>query len=141
MPLDSPEAYQRLGQHLSVVDPIIEEFCRDTGFARRTTGVTRYPIRRLDRHGEVSWFIELRMDEDERGERFDRFFPDVPYTLGGGAWMDRGGHRYFDVSVITFTRLPFQQIPSRLASDLRQTWERIRHFTPDYLIALGPREF
>lgn len=80
------------------------------------------------------------MDEDEHGERYDHFFPDVPYTLSGGAWMDRGGHRYFDMSVMAFNRLPFQQIPVRLSADLRKTWERIRHFTPDYLIALGPRK-
>ena|ERR1041385_7869007 len=87
MPLDSPEAYERLGEHLCAVDPILEEFCRETGFARRTTGISRYPMRRLDLHREVSWFIELRMDEDERGERYDTFFPDIPYTLSGGAWL------------------------------------------------------
>ena len=141
MPLDSPEAYERLGQHLGAIDPIVEEFCRETGFAQRTTGVTRYPIRRLDLHRDVSWFIELRMDDDERGERYDHFFQEIPYTLGGGAWMDRDGHRYADVSVIAFTRLPFHQLASRLGVDLRQIWERIRSFTPDYLVALGPVEF
>jgi hypothetical protein len=140
MPLDSPEAYERLGQHLSAIDPIMEAFCRETGFTRRTVGVPRYPTRRLYLHQEVSWCIELYMEEDESGHRYDHFFPDIPYTLGGLAWLDRDSHRYFDRRR-AFTRLPFHQVPGRLAVDLRETWEGIRHFTPDYLIALGPREF
>jgi hypothetical protein len=140
MPLDSPEAYERLGEHLCAVDPILEEFCRETGFARRTTGISRYPMRRLDLHREVSWFIELRMDEDERGERYDTFFPDIPYTLSGGAWVDREGRRYADVSAVTFSRLPFQQLPSRLPDGLRDTWQRIQRFSLDYLLARGPVE-
>jgi hypothetical protein len=141
MPLDSPEAYERLGEHLKEIDPIIDDFCRETGFVRRTFGVSRYPARLLDLRREVSWCIELRMEDGDGGQRYDHFFPDIPYTLGGGAWLDRDGHRYFDVSTIAFTRLPFSQLAARLGGDLRKTWERIRHFTPDYLVGLGPREF
>ena len=139
MPLDSPEAYERLGEHLCAVDPIVEEFCRETGFARRTTGISRYPMRRLDLHQEVSWFIELRMEEDEHGQRYDHFFPDAPYWLCGGAWIDLDGYRYGSDRVDAFQRLPFRLLTSRLAADLRSTWERIRGFTPDYLVSLGPR--
>jgi hypothetical protein len=140
MPLDSPEAYERLGEHLKVIDPIIEDFCRETGFVRRTVGLSRYPARLLDLRREVRWCIDLRMDENAGGVRYDEFFPDIPYTLSGGAWLDLDGNRYFDVGNIAFTRLPFRQLPERLGEDLRQTWDRIRHFTPDYLVALGPRE-
>jgi hypothetical protein len=30
------------------------------------------------------------MDMDERGERFDQFFPDIPYLVWGCAWIDDG---------------------------------------------------
>lgn len=140
MPLDSPEAYEQLGEHLCAVDPIVEAFCRETGFKRRTTGISRYPMRRLDLHKDVSWFIELRMEEDEHGQRYDAFFPDVPYTLGGGAWVDQAGRRYADVSAITFSRLPFHQLSSRLDVDLRDTWRRIQEFTLDDLLARPPIE-
>ena len=140
MPLDSLEAYKRLGEHLSAVDPIIEEFCRETGFARRTVGVSRYPMRRLNLHREVNWFIELRMAENERGERYDAFFPDIPYSLGGGAWIDRDGRRYADASAVTFSRLPFHQLSSQLAVGLRDTWRRIQGFSLDYLLTRGPVE-
>jgi hypothetical protein len=69
MPLDSPEAYERLSQHLSEVDPIIEDFCRESGFVRQTTGISRYAMRRLVPYREVQRWIELRMLEDEQGQR------------------------------------------------------------------------
>ena len=139
MPLDSLEAYRRLGQHLCVVDPIIEEFCRETGFVRRTTGVSRYPMRRLDLPGQVNWFIELWMEVDERGERYDHFFPDIPYSLAGGAAIDLDGYRYISEPSATFQRLPFRLLAARLPADLRLTWERMRILTPEHLISLGPR--
>src|SRR5215831_9734872 len=94
MPLDSPEAYERLSQHLRDVDPIIEDFCRETGFMRQTTGISRYAMRRLALYREVQWWIELRMLENEQGQRYDTFFPDIPYWLGGGGWVDLKGYRY-----------------------------------------------
>ena len=97
-------------------------------------------MRRLVLHREVSWFIDLRTDEDERGERYETFFPDIPYTLTGGAWIDREGRRYANVSVVAFSRLPFTLLSSRLAADLRETWQRIREFSIDYLLARGPVE-
>ncbi|HYG33171.1 MAG TPA: hypothetical protein VEC99_00215 [Clostridia bacterium] len=139
MPLDSPEAYERLSQHLSAVDPIIEDFCRETGFTRQTTGISRYAMRRLVLHREVQWFIELRMLEDEHGQRYETFFPDIPYWLGGGAWLDLNGYRYGSDSVITFERLPFRLLVSQLAEGLRTTWQRIRGHTVDQLVSLGPR--
>jgi len=139
MPLDSLEAYERLGEHLSAVDSIVEEFCRETGFVRRTTGISRYPMRCLDLHRQVSWFIELWMEEDEHGQRYDHFFPDIPYSLAGGAWIDLEGYRYVSDGVATFQRVRFRLLTSRLAADLSSAWERIRGFTPDYLVSLGPR--
>jgi hypothetical protein len=139
MPLDSPEAYERLGEHLCAVDPIVEKFCRETGFLRRTTGVSRYPMRRLDLHRQVRWFIELRLEEDEHGQRYDHFFPDIPYSLAGGAWIDLDGYLYASEAVATFQRLPFRLLTTRLPADLRSTWERIRSFTADDLVSLGPR--
>jgi hypothetical protein len=79
------------------------------------------------------------MEEDEHGQRYDHFFPDVPYSLGGGAWIDVDGYRYASETVSAFKRLPFRLLTSRLPADLRSTWDGIRGFTPDYLISLGPR--
>jgi hypothetical protein len=96
-------------------------------------------MRRLNLHREVSWFIELRMEEDEHGERYDHFFPDVPYWLSGGAWTDLDGYRYALDGVVTFRRLPFRLLSARLAADLRLTWEQIRGCSRDSLVSLGPR--
>jgi hypothetical protein len=139
MPLDSPEAYERLGEHLVAVDPIVQAFCRESGFSRTTTGIGRYPMRRLDLHGQVNWFIELCMMEDEHGQRYDHFFPEIPYTLAGGAWLDVDGYRYAADVVTGFERLPFRLVGSRLAVDLRALWERLSGLTSDRLVSLGRR--
>jgi hypothetical protein len=78
MPLDTPADYHRLGEHLICMDPIIQEFCREVGFVRKTTGISRYPTRYLRLSREVDWFIELAMELDEQGERYEQFFPDIP---------------------------------------------------------------
>jgi len=35
----------------------------------------------------VRWLMAWM--RNERGERYDAFFPGIPYTLSGGAWIDR----------------------------------------------------
>ena len=139
MPLDSPEAYERLSHHLCEVDPIIEGFCCKTGFARQTSGISRYAMRRLVLSRDVQWWIELRMLEDENGERYDEFFPDVPYWLGGGGWVDLKGYRYATDRVDTFERMPFRLLAPKLAEGLQSTWDSIRGYTVDYLVSLSPK--
>ena len=139
MPLDSPEAYEPLSQHLSEVDPIIDDFCRETGFSRQTTGISRYAMRRLVFYQDVQWWIELRMLEDEQGQRYDTFFPDVPYWLGGGGWIDLKGYRYCSDPVVTFERLPFRLLVPQLAGGLHATWQRIGVYTVARLVSLGPK--
>jgi hypothetical protein len=139
MPLSTLQDYDRLGEHLREIDPILEDFCRETGFSRQTQGVSRYPMRRLVLHRDVSWFIELRMEEDERGQRYDQFFADIPYSLSGGAWIDLSGFRYGDIGYRLFSRMPFRAVPPRLAESLRETWQHIGRHTTEYLVSLGPR--
>jgi len=139
MPLTALEDYERLSEHLREVDPIIDDFCRQTGFSRQTTGISRYPMRRLVLYREVQSWIELRMLENGQGERYDRFFPDIPYWLGGGGWVDLQGYRYATDPVYTFDKLPFRLLVPQLASGLISTWESIRGITVDYLVSLGPK--
>jgi hypothetical protein len=35
--------------------------------------------------------------------------------------------------------LPFRLLTSRLNEDLHSTWDRIRNFTPEYMVSLGPK--
>ena len=139
MPLDSPEAYERLSRHLCEVDPILDDFCRQTGFTRQTTRISRYAMRRLVLYRDVHWWIELRMLEDEPGRRYDTFFPEIPYWLGGGGWVDLKGYRYSSDPVATFERLPFRLLVPQLAGGLQSTWQRIRGYTVEGLVSLGPR--
>lgn len=139
MPLNSPEDYERLSRHLNEIDPMIDDFCRRTGFSRQTTGISRYAMRRLVLNREVRWWIELRMLEDEHGNRYDSFFPEAPYHLGGGGFVDLNGYRYSSDPVATFERMPFHLLVPQLSAGLDKTWQRICNYTLDELVSLGPK--
>lgn len=139
MPLDSPEAYKRLGLHLTETDAIIGEFCVETGFQVQSDGISRYPMRRIILSRSVQWWVELRMDDDEDGNRFDHFFPEIPYSLFAGAWLDRGVYRYCAPRVDVFWRLPFRLVVPQLAIRLREAWKSVQNITPDDLTSLGPK--
>jgi hypothetical protein len=139
MPLESPAVYQELSRHLSGIDPVIDSFCRETGFSRQISGVSRYAMRRLVLSRDVQWWIELRMLEDDNGQRFEKFFPDIPYWLGGGAWVDLEGDRYASDAVATFERISFKTLESQLSEGLRATWNSIRGYTVERLVSLGPK--
>lgn len=89
MPLDSIEDYDRLGEHLAEIDAPLAAFAAKHGYnvyPRLSGG--RYPNRRIMGEGFVSRTIHITMDEMPNGERYNHFFPDIPYTLFGGAWID-----------------------------------------------------
>jgi hypothetical protein len=48
----------------------------------------RYPNRRITQEGPVLRTIHISMDDAPSGERFDHFFPNIPYTIFGAAWID-----------------------------------------------------
>jgi hypothetical protein len=89
MPLNSPGDYERLGQHLVEIDTPLAAFACSHGYTvyPRLSG-GRYPNRRITQEGRVLRSIHISMDDAASGERFDQFFPDVPYTIFGAAWID-----------------------------------------------------
>ena len=61
---DSPEAYDRLGEHLKEIDPIFQAFLDSSGFADNTGALGRYPHRSAVRHTEISRKLDLQMEDD-----------------------------------------------------------------------------
>jgi len=88
MPLDSIEDYDRLGEHLTEIDAPLAAFAAKHGYTvyPRLSG-GRYPNRRITLEGSIFRTIHVTMDEKPSGERYDRFFAAIPYTLFGGAWI------------------------------------------------------
>ncbi len=94
MPLNSPEDYDRLGEHLAEIDAPLAAFALSHGYTvyPRLSG-GRYPNRRITQEGAVLRSIHISLDDAPSGERFDQFFPDIPYTIFGAAWIDDHSQR------------------------------------------------
>jgi hypothetical protein len=125
MPLNSPEDYVRLGKHLEELDALFQQFLRQSGYADNTGALGRYPHRSAILGGRVCRKIDLKMDEDPEGNRFDEFFPDIPYTLWAIAWLDENTTRYGDGGFTVFERLPFSKVKTVLAEALSQAATRL----------------
>jgi hypothetical protein len=137
MPLDSPEDYDRLGRHLEAIDAVFQEFLTSSGYKDNTGALGRYPHRSAVLNHRVCRKIDLQMDEDLDGHRFDSFFPDIPYTLWAGAWLDEGNTRYCDGGFTFFERLPFSKVKTMLSEALSQAATRLAVVTESSLKQCG----
>ena len=90
MSLESREAYVRLNEHLWELDQMAKEFAESNGYVYGpplTNGL--YPKLRMWRlKNGVSQNINFDMEYTERDERFDEFFPEIPYSVFAGSWID-----------------------------------------------------
>ena len=135
MPLNSPEDYIRLGRHLEEIDAVFQQFLKESGYSDNTGALGRYPHRSavLVLDGGASRKIDLQMEEDSDGNRFDEFFPDIPYRLWAGAWLDEGGIRYHDRGFLVFEHLPFSRVKQILVESLAQAAQQIARATASSL--------
>jgi hypothetical protein len=124
------------------VRPIFNTFCAIHGFVRadpQTLG--RYPRIRIEREeGELTRVLELWMELDDKGQRFEQFRPDLPYELTAGVSIlvpdDEYGIR-FDSWVMCFAHKPFHQVPAVLRSELETHLVIIEQWTGEYLKTYG----
>jgi hypothetical protein len=137
MALDSPEAYERLGEHLKEIDPIFQEFLRASGYSDNTGALGRYPHRSAVKKTDVSRKIDLYMEEDEEtGQRFSTFDPSIPYFLWAGAWVDLDGKRYcLDRGGMIFEHLPFVEMVPNLSEYLRDAAAALESYSQAEIIA------
>jgi hypothetical protein len=131
MPLNSPEDYIRLGKHLEEIDYIWQRFLSESGYSDNTGALGRYPHRSavLLLAGGACRKIDLQMEDGSDGQRFDEFFPDIPYLLWAGAWLDEGGVRYHDRGFLVFEHLPFSKVKQVLPESLAQAAQQITRAT------------
>jgi hypothetical protein len=108
MPLSSPEDYDRLGEHLAEIDETLTTFSRLHGYAAFPRALGRYPNRNITQEGQVMRSIQITMDNALNGGRFDRFFPEIPYTICGVAWIDdHPQHKRWHCPNIRIEGVPF----------------------------------
>lgn len=137
MPLDSIEDYDRLGEHLAEIDAPLAAFAAKHGYIvdPRLSG-GRYPNRRITQEGSIFRSIHITMDEMPSGERYDRFFPDIPYTMWGGAWIDdHERHIRFSCASIVIRAVPFTLLVRTLQLHLHHFHGYLSGLSEDYIRA------
>jgi hypothetical protein len=139
MPLNSPEDYVRLGEHLAQIDAPLAEFAARFGYAaypEHSGG--RYPNRRITQEGRLIRSITIQMDNKPNGERYDSFFPAIPYTIWGGAWIDDfDRHTRMLGPSICIEGISFSNLIAALDCHLGHFHGYLSSITESYILACG----
>ena len=141
MPLNSPEDYERLGEHLAEIDSPLATFALGHGYTvyPRLSG-GRYPNRRITKEGAVFRSIQISMDNAPNGERFDQFFSEIPYTIFGAAWIDdHSQHTRWHCPNIRIEAVPFSVLVRTLELHLDHFHGYLSSITADYIYACAYR--
>ena len=82
--------------------------------------------------------IQIVMDMDEHGQRFDHFFPEIPYIVGGSAWIDdHSTHTRFSSPHIGTWVIPFSVLAHHLTVYLDHIHSYLSALTEDFIRAYG----
>jgi hypothetical protein len=139
MPLNSPEDYERLGEHLIEIDAPLAKFAARYGYTvyPKLSG-GRYPNRRITQESRLRRSITIQMDNAPNGERYDSFFPTIPYTIWGGAWIDdfERQTRWLAPS-IRIEGVPFSNLIAALDIHLDHFHDYLSRLTESYVLASG----
>jgi hypothetical protein len=140
MPLETREGYVKLNEHLWEIDPIARSFAAEMGYEYgppMSNGL--YPKLRMWRtKNGVSQNINFDMEGDDRDERFDHFFPEIPYSAFAGSWIDdhekkirhHGPH-------LGIRRTPFTALRTSITEFLRYFHAHNESVTPELVYACG----
>jgi hypothetical protein len=138
MPL-SFEQYERLGEHLNQLDAPLAEFAARHGYTvyPRFSG-GRYPNRRITQEGRLLRSIVVEMDSKLTGELYDQFFPEIPYTLWGGAWIDDFGQRTrWHGPSVSIRGIPFIKLTATFDLHLNHVHDYLVRVTEEYVMDCG----
>ncbi len=139
MPLDTQEDYERLGVHLAVIDAPLATFAAAHGYTvYPPLSGGRYPNRRITQEGAILRSIYISMANTPSGERFDRFFPEIPYTIFGGAWIDdHQQHKRWHCAFLHTREIPFSTLVGTLQLHLNHFHDYLSSVTAEYIYACG----
>jgi hypothetical protein len=135
MPLDTLEDYERLGAHLAEIDPALIAFAGIHGYTLHRSG--HYPNRRMTHEGPVIRTIHISMDLTHDGNtRFEEFFPEIPYTIFGCAWIDdHATHTRWSSPNIRTGGVPFSTLVHTLSLHLTHFHDYVSGFTESRVMA------
>ena len=127
-----------LNEHLDEVLPLFDSFCARHGFTYvDRTSLGRYPRIRIEKQGLTIAWIDLWMEYDANGERFETFRRDLPYELSAGAYfVEQIGSTYgvrFDKCLQRFTAKPFDQVAAVLQYEMEACLPTLATWTLQHL--------
>ena len=130
------EKINALNEHLIIIDPILVEFCKNTGFII-PKNIGRYPKRYLIKQvQDITLYFSLEMDCDENNRKYVKFFLEIPYTYGFGGWCYVGNKKYIK-RIHGGSRIPFSKIKERVPDFLMQKYGTINTWTKELVITTG----
>jgi hypothetical protein len=137
MPLITQEDYERLGEHLCAIDAPLASFAAAHGYTvYPPLSGGRYPNRRITQEGLIFRSIHVAMADQPDGQRFDHFFPEIPYTLFGGAWIDDGRtHKRWHSPFLNSREIPFSLLLATLPLYLDHFHDYLARITEDHIYA------
>jgi hypothetical protein len=137
MPLVTEEDYERLGEHLYAIDAPLASFAAAHGYTvYPPPSGGRYPNRRITQEGPIFRSIHIAMAEQPDGQRFDRFFPEIPYTIFGGAWIDDlENHKRWHSPFLNTREIPFSLLVSTLSLYLEHFHDYLARITAEHIYA------
>jgi len=140
----SEDDFDLLREHLKDVFPIFDKFCASSGYKYvDPNSIGRYPRIRVEKIGSPVYWVELWMELDEKGDRYQSFFNEVPYELSAGAYYDvEDGTEYgcrYQRSLSVFKHRPFKNIPIELYQYLCDSRIEVEKWTGKLLKERGEK--
>jgi len=145
--MDEAEAkahFAALNEHLKELRPLFDAFCARHGFwymNRQALG--RYPRIRIERTRTTTIWFDLSMGLDSNGKRFEKFWRELPYDFGGGAYcvlQDNSKQVFrFGKIIDCFQNRPFDQIGSILIHEMEIHLPTLEQWDVQYLLSHGTK--
>jgi|GEM_PF-2967734 len=136
----SKEDYEKLGEHLTGIDATLAAFGAARGYTvYPPLSGGRYPNRRLTQEGPVFRTIVFEMQNAPNGERFRRFFPEIPYSIFAAAWIDdHQKHIRSHGTSLRIGPIPFAALARTLQLHLDHFHDYLSRVDADYILECGP---
>jgi len=138
------EDFEKLGEHLKTVKPIIKNFCNKYEFVFvPQSSIGKYPRVRIEKSSKIQLWFDLWMELDVSGKRFTKFFPTIPYELSAGGYIDVEdgtpyGHRY-QKAFVCFANKPFNEVTDILLEELENNYWILSKWSINFLKVEGEK--
>lgn len=124
-----------INDHLSEFRPILDQFCARYKFKAIENRAERNPRIRLERAGQPTLWLDLRMEQKQGRELIPQ---DLPYELSCGAILTDGQARFYKICQC-FSGRPFDQVTQTLKGELEKALKTLLSMDVVYLKKNGDR--